>query len=517
MSGTGQAILESIRADPSADGPRYVYADWLQEQGQPERAELIRLQLQRSQLRRWTVEHLDLRMREQRLLTQWSDRWRAHLPSLGEVYWGPFERGFCGHAVFGTADVVAQHASACRDATVVDAVTVHRIPQGRTLASETLGGLRSLRLLGDMSGLEHGSLGWLDDPGVLRTLRLLRLVCRVGPFEVRQLLDSSHLSQLTTLSLNLRTLGDDVLTELAGVGTLHSLANLDVSGWARDIHGDPRHPHVRRAGIRALVSWEGARRLRALNLMYQPIGEEGLRDLVSSPLLAGLEGLALSRAEPRYLTPFGRGVPTLGPLEDAHPSLDLQVLVLTANRLTASDVDALVRARCLRGLKVLELAVTMEPVPAMEALAQAPWFDTLEVLRMPSGGVGLLRVLAERRPARLHTLEVPGLHFAASEEAMRVLVESDLAAQLRSLNLTSSSLGEEALRLLGRATGELAELKHLVVARGRRHRPGDREAVQRLSTSELSRALDHLDVRDAMSDDPFRRPYPIDGPLRWWS
>lgn len=41
----GEALLKAILAHPEEDTPRLVYADWLQENGQEERAEFIRLQI----------------------------------------------------------------------------------------------------------------------------------------------------------------------------------------------------------------------------------------------------------------------------------------------------------------------------------------------------------------------------------------------------------------------------------------------------------------------------------------
>src|SRR5262245_24000733 len=39
-----QAFLDAIVATPDDDGPRLVFADWLEEQGEGDRAEFIRLQ-----------------------------------------------------------------------------------------------------------------------------------------------------------------------------------------------------------------------------------------------------------------------------------------------------------------------------------------------------------------------------------------------------------------------------------------------------------------------------------------
>ena len=39
------AFIRSILAEPDADGPRLVYADWLEERGETARSEFIRVQI----------------------------------------------------------------------------------------------------------------------------------------------------------------------------------------------------------------------------------------------------------------------------------------------------------------------------------------------------------------------------------------------------------------------------------------------------------------------------------------
>src|SRR4051794_27785012 len=43
-------LLEAIRAQAREDGPRLIFADWLDDHGEPERAEFIRLQCEESRL-----------------------------------------------------------------------------------------------------------------------------------------------------------------------------------------------------------------------------------------------------------------------------------------------------------------------------------------------------------------------------------------------------------------------------------------------------------------------------------
>ncbi len=50
MSTAEEAFLSDVRANPEDDGVRLIYADWLQDNGQPQRAELIRVQVELARL-----------------------------------------------------------------------------------------------------------------------------------------------------------------------------------------------------------------------------------------------------------------------------------------------------------------------------------------------------------------------------------------------------------------------------------------------------------------------------------
>src|SRR5947208_8065654 len=86
------AFLRLILADPDADGPRLVYADWLDEHGDPARAEFIRLQCRMAGLSSSDPLFPDLFARESHLLDEHEDGWLGELRhSL--VRW-TFDRGF---------------------------------------------------------------------------------------------------------------------------------------------------------------------------------------------------------------------------------------------------------------------------------------------------------------------------------------------------------------------------------------------------------------------------------------
>ena len=83
---------------------RMVYADWLDENGDAERAEFIRLQI-RSLIAGSKVG--DSRIRK--LLAANRMKWRQELPVIRSVDWGPFGRGFVESATFrGSRDLREQ-------------------------------------------------------------------------------------------------------------------------------------------------------------------------------------------------------------------------------------------------------------------------------------------------------------------------------------------------------------------------------------------------------------------------
>src|SRR5579883_2623623 len=70
-----EAFLAAILADPDADGPRLVYADWLDEHGDPDRAEFIRVQIALARMAEDDGRRAALVARERELIGALRDRW----------------------------------------------------------------------------------------------------------------------------------------------------------------------------------------------------------------------------------------------------------------------------------------------------------------------------------------------------------------------------------------------------------------------------------------------------------
>ena len=79
---THETFLREIVQDPADDGARRIYADWLEEQGDP-RGEFIHIQCTLGQLLPWDVRRQELEERERQLLAQHGTKWIGDLRRLG--------------------------------------------------------------------------------------------------------------------------------------------------------------------------------------------------------------------------------------------------------------------------------------------------------------------------------------------------------------------------------------------------------------------------------------------------
>jgi uncharacterized protein (TIGR02996 family) len=103
-----EAFLKAILADPEDDTVRLIYADWLEEYGELDRAEFIRLQCEAARLPPSDRRKEELNTRAQALLTDanWS-AWGGML--RGMAYSWQFRRGFIEKVWMGVNDFL-EHA-----------------------------------------------------------------------------------------------------------------------------------------------------------------------------------------------------------------------------------------------------------------------------------------------------------------------------------------------------------------------------------------------------------------------
>jgi uncharacterized protein (TIGR02996 family) len=241
------SFLRSIAENPSDDAPRLVFADWLEENGEPERAEFIRVQIALEQMQADSPAVIELLKRQNYLLKGRTKKWLSDLPKLRGVTWGEFRRGFVDSVTFRTAFRVRQHVPI-----IVRSIPLRAVHFRPSLHARELGALSRLSGLADLVELhlDHQSLSTPD---------------------IEPLLTSPVLGKLRKLRLSFNHIDDAGARRIAACDRFLELKILDLTG--NGIHGD---------GALALARSPFLTRLDRLILDANPIEEAERANLVSS-------------------------------------------------------------------------------------------------------------------------------------------------------------------------------------------------------------------------------------------
>ena len=86
---TEQDFLQSIYHDADDDVPRLIFSDWLEEHGNPDRAQFIRLQLACANDETGDASRPELMEQERELFERHKEEWLRELPELPGVEWAP--------------------------------------------------------------------------------------------------------------------------------------------------------------------------------------------------------------------------------------------------------------------------------------------------------------------------------------------------------------------------------------------------------------------------------------------
>jgi uncharacterized protein (TIGR02996 family) len=493
MSGwLAKGFLDDIVANIDDDTPRLVYADWLLENGQDDRAEFIRVQIERAHLPAWDAAQVRLRLREQELLRLHGEEWLAELPAIEGAKWEGFRRGIVAEVSFASFEAMRANAHACRAAAPVEAVTVRWPRRGEPSQAAPIAELRELSLTGRPSG-EH-EIAWLADSPQLATLRCLT-ARGLWPEGLGRLVASPHLAALKALRLPGNNLGNAGIRALVGAASLTALEELDLSGrgGAERYNDDPI---VRSAGMEALADWEVLAGVRSLTLSGNQVGGAGLRTLLRSSHAAALKELSLrdGRLDGEAMAVFG----------DALPGLRLETLNLGENVLTDLGLAQLGSAACLSELKALWLDRCEVPLAGAPLLAKAAFVGGLRLLDVGHnhfGPVGL-GALLEREPPSLHTLRMRDNDLF--DKGAALLAGSPASDTLLEVDLSLNRLGTAAALALG----ESPHLRAILVLR-LVDNPINESAAAALAASPLGQRLAVLELKDRP---PVPDPLPAPGP-----
>src|SRR5436190_7936139 len=248
---THEGFWQSILADPESDTPRLVYADWLEEQGESERAEFIRVQVELAKLAEDDPRCAELKAREEALLP-----FQLQALRLGNSPARPRKMprwALNSNPVLRRGFVEEIH---CTAAQFIDgAEALFRAAPVRTL------GLRNSR----------GRLAALAQVPQLQQIVALWLAGDKLKAEAPALWASPHLTRLKRLDL-MRTL--QRIPEIKAVAAAPFAGQLELLELA--------YNHIRDSGTEALVG--SLRSVRALGLTGVGMGPRGARALAGAGL-----------------------------------------------------------------------------------------------------------------------------------------------------------------------------------------------------------------------------------------
>jgi uncharacterized protein (TIGR02996 family) len=227
--GEREALYRAVIENPADDAPRLVFADWLEEHGEAQRAEFIRLQIGMAKLAMHDPRWQPLVARAEKLARGKKRLWQQNLPQMRGVIWEGFSRGFPSTVRFSNLLVFQDHIGA-----VVAAAPVTHV-----------------------SFTPHS---------VAVSLEALAI--------------SPHLAGITELELSYLAISDDILTPLLDARHLGRLRSLALS--------DNRLTNV---GIIGLCRCQAFPSLRHLSLIRNVIGPEVVDELIGSPWMRTLDEL----------------------------------------------------------------------------------------------------------------------------------------------------------------------------------------------------------------------------------
>lgn len=323
------AFIQTIREHPDDDGPRLVFADWLEERGQCERAEFIRVQIELARGVADPVRRQSLHALEESLLSKHARIWAR---SIGKWIIGwDFHRGLLAGIQIRCNDFV-RHGDRLFDRAPIMKVRPNHLPDDLTALANcrALGRVRDLDL---SAGNFHAQ-------------------------ELQPILDSPYVKQLRLLDLGTVRIHLEGAVALFHSLNLQALKALDLSSiglrgaWPREC---PRLPN-----------------LIDLNLASNEIEDRGAIALVRSPIVVGLQRLNLS-----HCRIYARGAAAVA---RSKRLADLTNLDLSANAIGDAGAESLANSRLLNGLESLSLRDCDIGWAGAKAIAQSQMLEGLKHL-----------------------------------------------------------------------------------------------------------------------------------------
>jgi uncharacterized protein (TIGR02996 family) len=337
-----QPFLDAVFTRYHDDGPRFIYADFLDDAGDPDRAELVRVQVALARMTDDHPGHDHLVNQEAELLQAHRSRWCEHLSDLVLEEQCVFRRGVLDSFIMDAATFLEKGEELFRRVPF----RLLQLRESRDLVSELaefplLAKVRELDLCDNSIG--NGGLNLLTRSQYLKELESLDLGFNdIDDTGVTILARASNLPRLATLSLSSNGhITSTGMMELAESPFFTDLTTLDV--YDNDID---------EAGLQAIIRSKSFTRLNTLRLSRNHIRDGGIASLAGSALLSRLLSRS-SRLEIHHneIGPSGIAVLANDPLFCRCSSLDLN-----NNEIGNTGLESILRSPNLKNLQVLKVS-----------------------------------------------------------------------------------------------------------------------------------------------------------------
>ncbi|HUR53326.1 MAG TPA: TIGR02996 domain-containing protein [Gemmataceae bacterium] len=203
----GDALRRAIVADPDDDTPRLIYADWLDENNQPDRAALIRHQIEAERAEPYSPEARAAERRADELVAANGGAWGKHVRA--KVVREDYVRGFIGRVVIdvGRFPEVAPPLFAAEPVQSVELIRFSpnsgQVSMTAVFGVAEMGRVRDLALPSGMDGVTEAEFDALaDSPRLANVANLSLDGNRVMPAWLLKLLSGRALPNLTGLGVS---------------------------------------------------------------------------------------------------------------------------------------------------------------------------------------------------------------------------------------------------------------------------------------------------------------------------
>ena len=450
------AFLRAIINDPDDDLPRLVYADFLDETGDPDRAEFIRVQCRLAGTEEHDPHFRKLEDREHALLAANEWKWFRERAGLNEWVW---RRGFVDEVADGHSDRESSETLFAAQPVQRWKVQTRDLHRELVLSKESVARLKhfdssglpwsewskriATRLLNDsrLKSYRHSSI-----PSVLDFAdSLIEGPSPVSLTELRLAGDSTHRTSLRH-SRRASSAGE----ALAGALAKKDVAELGLNSC-----------ELTTRDIGYILHGESGAKFTELDISENPIGPDGYRAF-----------------------------------EKANPAMRLQSLDVSGTPLAGISLEPLLQTRALEPLKRLEINGCGSARRNMEVLSNSAFWSQATHLRTHSGTIPadtLEPLCKSQGPPALRLLDLADNYLRT--EGVRILCESPWIDSLTWLALSGNYLDDGACEILA-ASGRFQRLRTLHLSNNNlTQERGDGEQITDEGVAYLAMSPDFANLR----------------------